>query len=79
MNTPTITQSDRRYRLARLALIFAFILGVVAIMGLTHEPERVPVPKCEEDELLEAINYPYTNTDNLRCIHIDAIMEETGP
>lgn len=58
---PTIT---------RILILFCTLL--LAALILTHRnPMPAPLPSCEEDEVLDYINFPAEDGDDLYCRHID--------
>lgn len=59
-------------RVAYTLLAICAALAISLIIALALLPAgSPPVPHCEEDEVLQAIDFPYSDADNLRCIHID--------
>jgi hypothetical protein len=70
MTTPTrMHLISHRTALGIAAIVLAAM--TIALLALLLTPSATPVPRCEEDEVLVANDFPYTNSDNLHCEHID--------
>jgi len=67
-------ESDSLSGPVRAVLAGALCLGAAAAgwqAGLNHANDQLP--KCVEDEVLVAEDFPYTNTANLKCVHIEDV------
>lgn len=49
-------------------------LAIILVIAVADFAARCnDIPPCEEDEVLVARDYPYTDTDNLKCVHIEEV------
>lgn len=71
------THSDHKVvplAVAHTLLAICAILAICLIIALALLPADDTsnnLPDCAEDEVMQAIDFPYTDADNLTCIHID--------
>ena len=55
-----------------LFAISVFVASFAASV-ITRDMTNDKLPKCEEDEVLVAKDYPYHKVDDLICVHIDSL------